>query len=65
MPTDDPKQRMTDKTITRNSGLVERLCVHGVGHPTRESAERVANLLGHPVSVWLIHGCDGCCTRDK
>jgi len=45
------------------SGLVEELCEHGVGHPVRESAERVAKHYGHPVDVWLQHGCDGCCKK--
>lgn len=45
----------------RNTGLVEDICKHGVGHPNKE---------------WLIkhdpdgkkglglHGCDGCCKEE-
>lgn len=56
---------MTDRTITRASGLVERLCEHGVGHPERESAEALARVYGQDVSAWMVHGCDGCCMEDS
>lgn len=36
----------------RGDGRVERICVHGIGHPTPET---IAAYDG-------IHGCDGCCT---
>ncbi|MGQ4893478.1 MAG: macro domain-containing protein [Candidatus Njordarchaeia archaeon] len=47
----------------KSTGLIEWVCEHGVGHPDYESAERVANKYGHSKDVWLIHGCDGCCTH--
>lgn len=43
----------------RLSGLVEDICVHGVGHP---NAQWIAE---HPGSDSLIHGCDGCCSKKS
>ncbi len=44
-------------TVLRMSGLIERTCAHGVGHPDPDSL------------AWLggdgIHGCDGCCRRPR
>lgn len=46
--------------VRRASGLVEDVCVHGVGHPNREwLAEHAGD-----DRTWGIHGCDGCC-REK
>lgn len=43
----------------RESGLIERICPHGVGHPDPDSLayfeRRGRKGLG-------IHGCDGCCS---
>jgi len=42
--------------ITRASGIIERVCEHGVGHPIDH--------LDGPEALprsWGIHGCDGCC----
>lgn len=44
-------------TITRETGLIEHVCVHGVGHPDPESAKELGE-------GWGIHGCDGCCSRN-
>jgi len=40
--------------LTRMSGLVELVCEHGVGHPSRRLTHRWRDVDG-------IHGCDGCC----
>lgn len=45
------------KRTVRETGLVEWVCEHGVGHPDLESSERMGE-------GWAIHGCDGCCSRD-
>lgn len=42
-------------TLTRVSGVVEHVCVHGVGHPDPASADELAD------ETWMVHGCDGCC----
>jgi hypothetical protein len=36
-----------------DKGIIERICVHGVGHPDPDDI----NAQG----VNSIHGCDGCC----
>jgi hypothetical protein len=49
-----------DQTI-RLSGLVEDICVHGVGHPNLEWLKE------HDPDDKLclsVHGCDGCCTNS-
>lgn len=41
--------------------LIERLCVHGVGHPDPDSVAYLNRVTGQ--SSWGRHGCDGCCTK--
>lgn len=47
--------------LLRETGLIERLCGHGVGHPDPDSAQWMDERLNPGVRVWGIHGCDGCC----
>lgn len=49
-------------TIRRETGLVEHLCPHGVGHPNPGSVIWMAEVTGQ--ESWGVHGCDGCC-RDE
>lgn len=46
-------------------GLMERICPHGVGHPTTAHMEFLKEMdavRGTTNSQWEgIHGCDGCC----
>jgi hypothetical protein len=57
--------------IVRETGLVEHVCEHGVGHPDADSAIHVAKIMnmtypgrGHTPKLWMEHGCDGCCQCD-
>jgi len=52
-----PKPEWATMQLVRETGLVEDVCEHGVGHPNRHY------LRTHP---WAseVHGCDGCCSRD-
>jgi hypothetical protein len=43
----------------RADGRVEWVCEHGVGH-TIKVPEQFKNQ-----DAWWIHGCDGCCVKDK
>lgn len=53
---------MTWKTTRRESGLIEHICEHLVGHPNAGSIERMDDLGGKGNSgSWGVHGCDGCC----
>lgn len=63
-PFHDPSMHvMADWPMSlRETGLIERICPHGVGHPDPDSAAFIATGYGHPVQTWLTHGCDGCCT---
>lgn len=39
-------------------GILERLCMHGVSHPDRDSALYLESI---GKSEENVHGCDGCC----
>ncbi|KKK70059.1 hypothetical protein LCGC14_2927790 [marine sediment metagenome] len=43
--------------------LMERICVHGVGHPDPDSLAYIRDVLGK--DGWEIHGCDGCCRENE
>jgi hypothetical protein len=54
--------RMRDWPINlRETGLTERLCPHGIGHPDPDSRRWLVDLTGD--THWGTHGCDGCCTN--
>ena len=42
----------------RSTGLTERMCRHGVGHPDPDSVAWLDSLGMHG---YESHGCDGCC----
>lgn len=46
----------------RETGLIERLCPHGVGHPDPDSAAWLRRATGQ--DSWGTHGCDGCCGEE-
>jgi hypothetical protein len=52
------KARPWESTIRRESGLVEHVCRHGVGHPAAASVHWLAI---HDRPAMGTHGCDGCC----
>lgn len=47
--------------LLRETGLIERVCRHGVGHPDPDSAGYMDRLYNHRKGTWSVHGCDGCC----
>ena len=55
----------TRTVVRRESGLLEYICPHGVGHPLFASATKVAKKHKHNLSSWLTHGCDGCCKSEE
>lgn len=48
----------------RETGLVERMCAHGVGHPDPDSAAFMDDFYGIKKREYgyMRHGCDGCCS---
>ena len=42
-----------------DTGVMERTCPHGIGHPDPDHMAYVLSV--NPESVDGIHGCDGCC----
>lgn len=48
---------MTMYKKVRENGLIEIICEHGVGHPSR--------LLTPLKFYYDVHGCDGCCGSDE
>lgn len=49
--------------LLRETGLIERTCTHGVGHPDPDSATYMDRFYGHKPGTWSRHGCDGCCSK--
>ena len=43
--------------IQRLNGVVELICEHGVGHPSKG--------LTNPAWYYDVHGCDGCCSHES
>ena len=49
--------------VIRESGLVERTCPHGIGHPDPDSLRYMVARTGD--DGWGVHGCDGDCTDPR
>ena len=48
----------------RETGLIEHICKHGIGHPNVGSMARLDYLYGPgSAGTWGVHGCDGCCSE--
>lgn len=50
--------------------LMERICPHGVGHPDPDDIKfKMDNYMGgrfpEHIIASTIHGCDGCCIKEK
>ena len=56
------KPKWAVQQITRASGLVEDICEHGVGHPNEEWLQQHDF---HGDLGFGVHGCDGCCSKEK
>lgn len=46
--------------LLRETGLVEHICDHGIGHPCPDSWSYFDKMYGHKPGTWGVHGCDGC-----
>ena len=45
--------------------LMERLCIHGVGHPDPDQIAFIERTQGKKMAeLEEIHGCDGCCRGE-
>lgn len=54
------------KTIRRETGLIENICKHGCGHPAYGSVDWLSKTVPESTkSTWSLHGCcqDRCCTQ--
>ena len=47
-----------------DTGVMERFCPHGIGHPDPDHMAYVRSL-GQGLEWQGIHGCDGCCGGRK
>ena len=56
------KDRPWKVELRRETGLVELVCEHGVGHPAYGSVHWM-KLNGH--DSMGVHGCDGCCKSTE
>lgn len=52
-----PKPSWAVSQLVRETGLIEDVCEHGVGHPNIEWLNE------HSERHWSIHGCEGCCSQ--
>lgn len=50
------------RTIRRETGLIEHICKHGVGHPATGSVHWM-ELNGQ--TRFDVHGCDRCCQTPE
>lgn len=48
-----------------DTGLMERICTHGIGHPDPDDLAYRESRLPGSSWAWGVHGCDGCCTRRE
>ncbi len=48
--------------VVRETGLIERTCPHGIGHPDPDSVAYFDHIGREGFGV---HGCDGCCSKEK
>ena len=55
-----PRPPWAVRQLVRETGLLEDVCEHGVGHPNRAW---LAEYDPHGERRWGVHGCDGCCSR--
>jgi hypothetical protein len=44
-----------------DTGVMERICEHGVGHPDPDHLDYARSLDATRAEGQAIHGCDGCC----
>jgi len=49
------------KQIVRESGLIENVCIHNIGHPHPNSVKYLADM---GMTGFEIHSCDGCCCKE-
>lgn len=66
-PSDHPL-REAPLNFRFDTGITERICPHGVGHPDPDSMAFRQRALPPEVFKALamgVHGCDGCCARRK
>ncbi len=56
-----PKPQWAVSQLYRETGLLEDICKHGIGHPNEDWLKD--NDLDH-ARCFGIHGCDGCCSGE-
>ena len=60
-----PIHNLTDHSMRRyrqhfrmDNGLMERICLHGIGHPDPDALPFFEE---RGIKAMDVHGCDGCC----
>lgn len=48
-----------------DTGVMERFCPHGVGHPDPDHMAYVRSVQPAEASWQGVHGCDGCCRQPE
>ena len=64
---DNPPAPSADypRLLTRETGLIEQMCICGVGHPHPDSIKAMSDSKGDDYWVWSVHGCCGCCSSGE
>jgi hypothetical protein len=44
-----------------DKGVMERTCLHGIGHPDPDHLAYARSVQGEDADWQGVHGCDGCC----
>jgi hypothetical protein len=55
----DHLMRGFEQSWRSDRGIMERICIHGVGHPDPDDYKCMND------EYERVHGCDGCCMGDK
>jgi hypothetical protein len=61
------KMRHWEMLWRDDRALLERICEHGVGHPDPDQIAYLRKRLDNNNYAYeqSIHGCDGCCLKEK
>jgi hypothetical protein len=60
----DHHMRTWEMNWRSDTGVMERICPHGIGHPDPDHMAYVLSAQGENARWQGVHGCDGCCRGD-
>ena len=60
----DHHMRTWEMNWRSDTGVMERICPHGIGHPDPDHMAYVLSAQGDEGRWQGVHGCDGCCRGE-